>query len=115
MNKEMINKVFDWLEKEVNGKGYYELILEDRDQITAYWKDTYDRFAHFYIQPIIEILENNEGKIMEENKGIEKLKIKDSKIVGNWENGSHYNYTLSAPQTVLANKINELIDAVQND
>lgn len=47
-----------------------------------------------------------------EEKEIEKLKIKDNKIVGNWENGSNYHYTLSAPQTVLTNKINELIDAV---
>ena len=47
-----------------------------------------------------------------EEKEIEKLKLKDGKIVGNWENGSYYCYTLSAPQTVLTNKINELIDAV---
>lgn len=58
---------------------------------------------------------NNKVEIIEENKEIEKLKIKDGKIVGNWENGSGYCYTLSAPQTVLVNKINELIDAVQND
>ena len=68
MNKEMINKVFDWLEKEVNSKGYYEFILEDRNQITAYWKDTYNRFAQFYIKPIIEILENDEEKNRRTNK-----------------------------------------------
>lgn len=75
MNKEMINKVFDWLEKEVNSKGYYEFILEDRNQITAYWKDTYNRFAQFYIKPIVEILENDEEKTTEENEEIEKIEI----------------------------------------
>ena len=55
---------------------------------------------------------NNKVEIIEENKKIKKLKIKDDKLIGNWENGSGYCYTLSAPQTVLTNKINELIDAV---
>lgn len=55
---------------------------------------------------------NNKVEIIEESKEIEKLKIKDNKIVGNWENGSGYCYTLSAPQAVLTNKINELIDVV---
>ena len=51
-------------------------------------------------------------EIIEEDKKIEKLKIENGKIVGNWENGSIYNYTLSAPQTVIVKKINELIDEV---
>ena len=46
------------------------------------------------------------------DKKIEKLKIKDDKLIGKWENGRDYNYTLSAPQNVIANKINELIDVV---
>lgn len=33
------------------------------------------------------------------DKKIEKLKIKDDKLIGKWENGSDYNYTLSAPLT----------------
>lgn len=55
---------------------------------------------------------NEQVEIIEEDKKIEKLKIKDGKITGSWENGSIYNYTLSAPQTVIVNKINELIDEV---
>lgn len=46
------------------------------------------------------------------DKKIEKLKIKDDKLIGKWENGRDYNYTLSAQQNVIANKINELIDVV---
>ena len=60
---------------------------------------------------VIEIL-NDKVEIIEEDKKIKKIKIKDNKIIGKWGNGSDYNYTLSAPQNVIANKINELIDVV---
>lgn len=43
---------------------------------------------------------------------IEKLKIKDNKVIGKWENGSDYHYTLSAPQVVIINKINQVIDYI---
>ena len=46
------------------------------------------------------------------DKKIEKLKIKDDKLIGKWKNGRDYNYTLSAQQNVITNKINELIDVV---
>ena len=55
---------------------------------------------------------NDEVEIIEEDKKIEKLILKDGKVIGTWENGSKYCYTLSAPQTVISNKINELIDVV---
>ena len=55
---------------------------------------------------------NDEIVIIEEEQDIEELKLKDGKIVGTWENGSNYCYTLSAPQTVLCNKINEVIKEV---
>jgi hypothetical protein len=51
-------------------------------------------------------------EIIEEDKKIEKLKIKDGKITGNWENGNYYCYTLSSPQAVIVNKLNELVDEV---
>ena len=34
------------------------------------------------------------------------------KITGNWENGNYYCYTLSSPQAVIVNKLNELVDEV---
>lgn len=56
---------------------------------------------------------NEEVEILEEDKPIiEKLKIKDNKVIGKWENGSDYRYTLSAPQVVIINKINEVIDHI---
>ena len=68
-------------------------------------------FGTLFTLYIIKDILNDEVEIIEE-KEIEKLKLKDGKIVGNWENGSYYQYTLSAPQTVLTNKINKLIDEV---
>ena len=63
------------------------------------------------IEKTKEIL-NIEVEIIEEDKKIEKLKIKDGKITGNWENGNYYCYTLSSPQAVIVNKLNELVDEV---
>ena len=109
MDKETMNKVFDWLEREVNGKGYYEFVLEDRNQITAYWKGSHDRFAQFYIRPIIEILENNE----EDKPIIEKIGSNANNTLfimecytGIPEQAQDWNFK------VLENKINELTDAV---
>lgn len=56
MNKKEINEVFDWLEKNMNKQQLFELKLEDRNQITAYFKGTHDRFCQFYINPIMEII-----------------------------------------------------------
>ena len=55
---------------------------------------------------------NEKVEIIEEDKKIEKLKIKDGKITGNWGNGNYYCYTLSSPQAVIVNKLNELVDEV---
>ena len=58
---------------------------------------------------------NDKVEILEENKPIiEKLKIKDNKVIGKWENGSDYHYTLSAPQVVIINKINEIISYLKD-
>ena len=59
----------------------------------------------YCLNDIVEIIDNAENKSI-----IEKLKIKDNKVIGKWENGSDYHYTLSAPQVVIINKLNEVID-----
>ena len=38
--------------------------------------------------------------------------IKDNKIIGKWENGKDYCYTLSAPQVVVVNKLNQVINYI---
>lgn len=55
----------------------------------------------------VEIIDKEENKPI-----IEKLKIKDNKVIGKWENGSDYHYTLSAPQVVIINKTNEVINYI---
>lgn len=54
---------------------------------------------------------NDEAEILDEEEfeDIEELILKDGKVIGNWENGSEYCYTLSAPQTVIIKKINKVI------
>lgn len=61
----------------------------------------------YCLNDIVEIIDNAENKSI-----IEKLKIKDNKVIGKWENGSDYHYTLSAPQVVIINKLNEIIDYI---
>ena len=45
----------------------------------------------------------------DEDMEIEELHIINGAVDGKWENGSSYNYTLSAPQTVIIKKVNELV------
>lgn len=47
-----------------------------------------------------------------EERTVSPLKVENNKLNGTWENGDNYCYTLSAPQRVLLNKINELVDNV---
>ena len=61
----------------------------------------------YCLNDIVEIIDNAENKPI-----IEKLKIKDNKVIGKWENGSDYHYTLSAPQRVIIEKLNEIIDYI---
>ena len=112
MDKETMNKVFDWLEKEINSKGLYEFVLEDKNQITAYWKDTKKRAAQFYINQIINILEYEQTQKINEFE-IEKIGSNANNTLfvlecytGIPEQAQDWNFK------VLENKINELIDAV---
>lgn len=60
MNKKELNKVFEWLEENINYHCWYDFKLVDRNQITAYWRDTKKPFAQFYIKPILEIVKGSE-------------------------------------------------------
>ena len=51
-------------------------------------------------------------EIIDNEKELKKLEIKDNKIIGKWENGKDYCYTLSAPQVVIVNKLNQVIDYI---
>lgn len=59
MNKDELNKVFDWLEENMNRQGFYYFKMKDDNQITAYWKVDNKPFAQFYIKPILKLIEEN--------------------------------------------------------
>ena len=58
--------------------------------------------------------ENAFDKIIEiiEDKKIKKLKVDNGYIAGVLENGDEHWYTMSSPQKILANKINEIIEVL---
>lgn len=88
------------------------------------WNYDYIREKFTYMQEdgtrfdedwLIENILNEEIEIIEpqEHKIPEKLNIINGAVDGKWENGKSYNYTLSAPQTVIIHKINEIIDYLE--
>lgn len=50
-----------------------------------------------------------------DDKKIEKLIVNKNKLDGKWKNGSSYNYTVSMPQQVIIEKINEIIDVINEN
>ena len=108
-------KIIDLLNKSANGEslplkikyGGYEF---QYDIINNCYVDKNDLMLEDHVNFFSKI--NDEVEIIEEDKKIEKLKIKDGKITGNWGNGNYYCYTLSSPQAVIVNKLNELVDEV---
>ena len=59
MTREEINKVFDYLEKEMNKHNYFYFLLKD-DLILAYWKSDNTSFATFYPDKILKVIEDEE-------------------------------------------------------
>ena len=70
--------------------------------------NNFDRYGSFYNMLFEDV------EIIEEDKKIEKLDIKQEKnMKNNWKwkcNG----YNISTPQKIMADKINELIDEINN-
>mgnify|MGYP003289306378 CR=1 FL=1 len=56
MSAKEIEKVFQYIEDNFNKQKQFDLKMEDRNQITAYFKETNKRFCQFYINAIIEII-----------------------------------------------------------
>lgn len=77
-----------------NGNDYLFRYFENKESIT------------FFLNTEVEIIEDKS------TNEIEKFEVKDGHIIGKWKNGSDYRYTLSAPQTVLALKMLEIIDVL---
>ena len=56
MNREEINKVFDYLEREMNKHNYFYFLLKD-NEVFAYWKSDKTLFATFYPDKILNVIE----------------------------------------------------------
>ena len=119
----MIITVYELLGLIKDGKAPHSILFKNEVWFWGY--DTYTTFECLNKTPDAQIslfskyridyCLNDKVEIIdkEENKPIiEKLKIKDNKVIGKWGNGSDYHYTLSSPQVVIINKINEVIDHI---
>lgn len=118
-------KVIDLLNKIANGEEVPKKILLNRI-VFEYQGDDYlykdeDKkeywlFSACYTDKYmwLEDFLKDEVEIIEEDKKIEKLDIKQEKnIKNNWKwkcNG----YNISTPQKIMADKLNELIDEINN-
>jgi hypothetical protein len=116
-------KVIDLLNKIANGekmpkkiifRGYeywYEENMEDYKNAQTEYSD-YIIGSKFHHTNWL----NDEIEIIEEDKKIEKLDIRQEKnIKNNWKwviYGEEHKYCISTPQKIIGDKINELIDEV---
>ena len=60
MSAKEIEKVFQYIEDNFNKQKQFDLKMEDRNQITAYFKETNKRFCQFYINAIMELIKDKE-------------------------------------------------------
>lgn len=102
----------------------YELLglIKDGQDVGKFWwngcihevdeyNKIYDTYCRKYKELTLDCL-NDKVKIIEEDKKIEKLDIKQEKnCKGNWKWKCN-EYNISTPQKILGDKINELIDEI---
>ena len=62
MTREELNKVFDWLEENMNKTGWLEFKVTADNNITAYIKGNKKTFANFYTKQILKIINGELGK-----------------------------------------------------
>ena len=112
-------KIIDLLNKIANGEEVPKIILFNSykyrfDKIDRVYRNIMGNSTLGTINEL-DLYLNYEVEILEEEKKIpEKLNIINGAVDGKWENGSSYNYTLSAPQTVIIHKLNDVIDYLKS-
>ena len=117
-------KIIDLLNKIANGeeipkKIKWENIIYayseyDKDYLEYPFSDEEYRGLFDMRDSILTQFLNDEVEILDEPKKIEKLDIKQEKnIKNNWK-WKLNNYCISTPQKIMADKINELIDEINN-
>lgn len=99
-------------ENNIPEKVKYDYTVYEWDNDSYYYDDGYDNIDYLSGDIIFEKDMFDKNIEIIEPKKIEKLKIENNHITGKWNNGSEYCYTLSAPQTVMTNKINEIIEVL---
>lgn len=116
MNKEitiieLLNKIANGEEvpKKIKYKNNLYIYNENCEDYLEDDKDYMALFSCSFSTYITKSFINDKVEIIEDNEDIE---VVNDIITGEWENGSSYAYTLSVPQTVIVNKINELIKEV---
>lgn len=62
MTKEKLNKVFDWLEKNANPNGILYFTLASKNIIIGHFKSSNTAFAEFYVDKVLEIIEEEENE-----------------------------------------------------
>lgn len=62
MSIEELNKVFEWLEININKKGIFYFRLTSHNQISAFLKCDDSLFAQFYVRNLFEFIKENEDE-----------------------------------------------------
>lgn len=62
MSIEELEKVFEWLEKNMNKQGIFNLRLTSYNQISAFLKCDDSLFAQFYVRDIFEFIKEDEDE-----------------------------------------------------
>lgn len=61
MTKREIDEIFEWLEENMNHNCWFDFKLTEKNQITAYLKNTSRPFAVFYTNVILKILKGGKN------------------------------------------------------
>lgn len=64
MTREQLNKVFDWLEENINKSGWLEFKVTADNNITAYIEGNKNTFANFYTKQILKVINNEWNECM---------------------------------------------------
>lgn len=59
MSIEELEKVFEWLEKNINKQGIFYFKLTSHNQISAYLKCDDSLFAQFFVSRILDFVKEN--------------------------------------------------------
>lgn len=62
MSIEELEKVFEWLEKNMNKQGIFNFRLTSHNQISAFLKCDDSLFAQFYVRNLFEFIKGNEDE-----------------------------------------------------